>query len=214
MNSDEHLKEEHNKHELYPGDLGKLPEDARRALVQLLSGPLIDGNRHSKLWSVLIRHQDNIRSRLSELFLELIIDHDLEVAFTRQADTDTADFDAPKLLRRSPLTFLDTVLILYLRQLLTEADLQGDRAVVSNVEMIEQMKLYEKSKSTDQAGFEKRINAAIEKARKNTILNLIKGSEDRYEISPTLKLLFNAEEISALTKIYTTYENHSSENFS
>lgn len=208
MSSDEEIMEEDTKSELYPGDMGKLPEDVRRVLIQLLSGPLIDSKRHSNLWSVLLRHQDVIRSRLSELFLELIIDQEIEVAFTRQADT--AELDAPKLLRRSPLSFLDTALILYLRQLLADADMQGERAVVSSVEMVEQMKLYEKSQSTDQAGFEKRINAAIEKARKNTVLGIIKGSEDRYEISPTLKLLFNAEEISALTKIYASYKDGSS----
>ena len=208
MNSLEETKHDTNNDELYPGDMGKLPEDARRALIQLLSGPLIDSKRHSKLWPVLLRYQDILRSRLSELFLELIIDLELEVAFTRQADT--AELDTPKLMRRSPLTFLDTALILYLRQLLADADIQGDRAVVSTVEMVEQMKLYEKSQSTDQAGFEKRIHSAIKKAKENTFLNIIKGSEDRFEISPTLKLLFNAEEISALTKIYANYK----ENFS
>jgi hypothetical protein len=189
---------------LYPGDTGALPEDARRVLVQLLSGPSIDGKRHSKLWPALLRYQDVLRSRLADLFLELIVDQDLEVAFTRQADT--GELDAPRLLRRSTMTFLDSALMLYLRQLLTDADVQGQRAVVSAEEITEQLKLYEKSQSTDAAGFEKRINAAIEKARKNSILNAIRGSENRYEISPTLKLLFSAEEIAALIKVYEQYQ--------
>jgi len=215
MNWDESLHESQDvkrqtkEDALYSGDTGTLSEDARRVLVQLLSGPSIDSKRHSKLWPALLRYQDIIRSRLAELFLELIVDQDLEVAFTRQADT--GDLDAPRLLRRSTLTFLDSALMLYLRQLLTDADVQGQRAVVSSAEMIEQMKLYEKSQSTDQAGHEKRINAAIEKARKNSILNAIRGSEDRYEISPTLKLLFSAEEIVALIKIYDTYQKNTSE---
>lgn len=189
---------------LYPGDTGALPEDARRVLVQLLSGPSIDGKRHSKLWPALLRYQDVLRSRLADLFLELIVDQDLEVAFTRQADT--GELDAPRLLRRSTMTFLDSALMLYLRQMLTDADVQGQRAVVSAEEITEQLKLYEKSQSTDAAGFEKRINAAIEKARKNSILNAIRGSENRYEISPTLKLLFSAEEIAALIKVYEQYQ--------
>lgn len=194
---------------LYPGDTGAIPADARRVLVQLLAGPSIDSTRHSKLWPALLRYREIIHSRLSELFLELIVDEDLQVAFTRQADT--AELDAPKLLRRSPLTFLDSVLLLYLRQLLTDADIQGQRAVVSVQEIVEQLKLYEKSQNTDQAGFEKRITSAIEKAKKNSILSAITGSENRYEISPTLKLLFNAEEISALIKIYQTYQDNASE---
>jgi len=215
MNWDESPHESKNEmrqtkeESLYPGDTGTLSEETRRVLIQLLSGPSIDSKRHSKLWPALLRHQDIIRSRLAELFLELIVDQDLEVAFTRQADTD--DLDAPRLLRRSTLTFLDSALMLYLRQLLTDADVQGQRAVVSIAEMVEQMKLYEKSQSTDQAGFEKRISSAIEKARKNSILNAIRGSEDRYEISPTLKLLFSAEEITRLIKIYETYQPNTAE---
>lgn len=216
MNLDETLKQQQDSRgngqegpALYSTDTGKLPEQARRVLVQLLSGPSIDGKRHSKLWPALLRYQEIIASRLSELFLELVVDHDLQAAYTRQADTE--ELDAPKLLRRTTLTFLDSVLMLYLRQLLTDADMQGTRAVVSVTEMVEQMKLYEQSQSTDQAGFERRIKRAIERARENSILNAIRGSEDRYEISPTLKLLFSAEEIAALIKIYATYQTKPAE---
>jgi hypothetical protein len=38
--------------------------------------------------------------------------------------------------------------------------------------------------------------------KKNSILQKIRGSEDRYEVSPTLKLLFSAEGIAALTQQY------------
>ena len=34
---------------LYPGDTGELPLEARRLLVQLLSGPSLDGRRHGRL---------------------------------------------------------------------------------------------------------------------------------------------------------------------
>ena len=39
---------------LYPGDTGMLPEPARRALVQLLSGPSLEGRRHPRLWPALL----------------------------------------------------------------------------------------------------------------------------------------------------------------
>ena len=185
---------------LYPGDTGRLPLDARRVLVQLLAGPSVDRKRHGNLWPALLQHQAVIRSRLSELFLELVLDADLEVAFTRRPDT--GDLEAPILLRRAPLTFIQSVLMLYLRQLLTKAAAQGERAVVSGEEMLEQMRLYEHSDNSDPAGFEKRVRAAIDKVKDNSIISPIRGSDDRYEISPTLKLLFSAEEISALKRQY------------
>ena len=114
---------------LYMGDHGTLSLDTRRVLIQLLQGPTLDAERHSILWSALMRDEQLVRSRLSELFLVLVLDHDTKVAFTRRADT--GDMDIPCLLRRAQLTFIDSVLILYLRQRLTQADTQGMRAVVA-----------------------------------------------------------------------------------
>lgn len=189
-----------SEHTLYTGDYGDLSLDTRRVLVQLLAGPSLEGRRHSKLWPILIRDETLLRTRLSELFLELVIDRDLQVAFTRQADTD--DLDVPKLLRRAKLTFLDSILLLHLRQRLTQAEAHGDRAVVSTDEIVELLEVYEQDNNTDRAGFEKRIHASIEKIKKHSILRKIRSTDDRFEISPTLKLLFSAEEIKALTKIY------------
>jgi hypothetical protein len=185
---------------LYQGDSGDLSLDARRVLVQLLAGPSLDGQRHSKLWPILIRDEAPIRSRLSELFLQLVIDRDLQVAFTRQAET--GDLEVPRLLRRANLTFLDSILLLHLRQRLTQAEAHGDRAVVSTDEIVEFLGVYEQAGNTDRALFEKRIHASIEKIKKHSILRKIRSSEDRFEISPTLKLLFSAEEIQTLTRIY------------
>lgn len=204
MPEDEALEAEAEAEEiergLYRGDRGELPLDTRRVLVQLLSGPSLDAERHSGLWPILVRDEASIRSRLSELFLELVIDRDLQVAFTRQADA--GDLEVPRLLRRANLTFLDSILLLHLRQRLTQAESHGDRAVISIDEIVEFLRVYEQAGSTDRALFEKRIRASIEKVKKHSILRKIRSSDDRYEISPTLKLLFSAEEIQALTRIY------------
>lgn len=185
---------------LFAGDSGELPLDTRRLLVQLLAGPFLDGRRHQRLWPVLVRDEWVIRRRLMELFLELVIDRDAQVAFTRQADT--GDLEVPLLLRRAPLTFIDSILLLFLRQRLTQSDAQGDRAVVAANEMTEFLTLYERAASTDHAGFTKRVHASMEKMKKYNILQKIRSSEERFEISPTLKLLFSAEEIQALTGLY------------
>jgi hypothetical protein len=194
------VSEQESDQALYHGDSGELSLAARRVLVQLLAGPSLDGQRHSKLWPILIRDEAAIRSRLSELFLQLVIDRDLQVAFTRQAET--GDLEVPRLLRRANLTFIDSILLLHLRQRLTQAEAHGDRAVVSTDEIVEFLGVYEQAGNTDRALFEKRIHASIEKIKKHSILRKIRSSEDRFEISPTLKLLFSAEEIQALTRIY------------
>lgn len=185
---------------LFPGDTGTLPLEARRALCQLLSGPGLDMQRHTQLWPALLRGEAAIRRALSELFLELVLDRDTGVAFTRQADT--GELDTPTLLRSAPLSFIDSVLLLHLRQQLAEADARGQRAVVDDAALIEALSVYEKNVSTDRAGFGKRVLAAIGKMKENHILGRLRGSEERYEISPALKLLFSAEDVQALAQVY------------
>ena len=185
---------------LFASDTGELPLDTRRVLVQLLTGPSLEERRHPKLWPVLVRDEALIRSRLSELFLDLIFDPGLKVAFTRQADV--GELECPVLLRRAQLTFIDSVLLLYLRQRLSQADARGERAVIAVDEMEDYLRTFERSASTDRAGFAKRVAASVEKIKKHSILQKIRASEDRFEISPTLKLLFSAEAIQELARLY------------
>ena len=185
-----------------PGDKGTLPVETRRVLVQLLRGPSVDVRRHAKLWPILLRDENLLTSRLHDIFLELVVDRDQGVAFTRQMAFE--QLDIPILLRKAPLTFIESVLVLYLRQRLTQADAQGDRAVMSNPEMLEHMSVFERQPNPDHAKFEKQSLNAIEKMKTLSLLHKLQGADERFEVSPTLKLLFSAEDIQALTKVYTT----------
>lgn len=193
---------------VFPGDLGRIPHETRRVLVQLLLGPAVDGRRQGNLWAVLLRDEAVVRERLHELFLELVIDYQQKVAFTRQVAT--SDIEIPVLLRRANLTFLESVLLLFLRQRLTQAETQLERAVVSWQDMVEHLSVYERSGNVDHARFDKQRHGAIEKVKKLNLIQKIRGAEDRFEVSPTLKLLFPAEEIQALTRTYQdlTHETH------
>lgn len=186
--------------EFFAGDRGTLPVETRRALVLLLQGPALDGRRHPRLWPILQRDEAVLRSRLHDLFLDLIIDHEQRVAFTRQIVAES--IDAPILLRRATLTFIESALVLYLRRCLIQADAQSERAVVSRTEMTEHLSVYERDGNADHARFARQMENAVEKAKKLSLLHTIRGSEDRFEISPTLKLLVPAEEIQSLTRIY------------
>ena len=133
-------------------------------------------------------------------FLDLVIDHEQQVAFTRQVVS--AQLDVPILLRKASLTFIESALLLFLRQRLTQADAQGERAVVALQDMTEHLSVYERERNPDRARFERQTANAVEKAKKLSLLQRIRGGEERYEVSPTLKLLFAAEEIQQLTRLY------------
>jgi Domain of unknown function (DUF4194) len=148
----------------------------------------------------LLRSEAAIRSALADLFLELVLDREAGIAFTRQADT--GELEAPVLLRSSPLTFIDSVLLLHLRQQLAEADARGLRAVVEEAQLGEALAVYEKNLSTDRAGFLRRVSNAVQKMKDNHILTRLRGEDERYEVSPALKLLFSAEDVAALAQVY------------
>jgi hypothetical protein len=168
--------------------------------VQLLLGPSIDAARQRLLWPVLLRDEAVLRSRLHDLFLELVVDTDQQVAFTRQVVAD--DIDAPVLLRKAHLTFLETAVVLFLRQRLTQSDAAGERAVVSYEDMQAHLAVFERVANPDQARFGRQVVGAIEKAKKLSLVRLLPGGQQRFEVSPTLKLLFPAEAIHALTQTY------------
>jgi hypothetical protein len=185
---------------LFAGDTGELPMDCRRVLVHLLLGPALDAERQTKLWPVLLRDERVLRSRLHELFLELVIDHEQRVAFTRQIADESAD--VPVLLRKTALTFVQSALLLFLRQQLTQADARGERAVVSHEDMREHLGVFERDRNVDRAKFERQANNAVEKAVQLNLIRRLRGEDERYEVSPALKLLFPAEEVQALTQTY------------
>lgn len=181
-------------------DRGRLPLETRRVLIQLLQGPMIDSRRHGILWDILLREEVTVRERMGDLFLDVVIDREAGVAFTRQAELE--GIDAPRLLRRMNLTFIDSVLILSLRRRLLDASERGDRAAVDGPELCEHLSVYEASANTDHAGFNKRVRSSMEKMKKYGILMAMASGEDRYEISPALSLLFPPEEIKELAARY------------
>lgn len=185
---------------LFAGDTGSLRLETRRVIVQLLLGPALDARRQSRLWPVLVRDEAIVRARLHELFLDLVIDREQEVAFTRQVTSP--ELELPILLRRTPLTLLDSALLLFLRQRLTESDAQMERAVVSTQEMAEHLSMFQREATTDHARFGKQVQHAIDNAVKYSLLRKLRNSDERFEVAPTLKLLFSAEEILALGRSY------------
>lgn len=184
---------------LFEGDTSTLPYDVRRAYALLLRGPSID-ERHSKLWPVLLAHEQRLRQLLHSSFHELVIDYDQKVAFAREVNAP--GLEVPQLLRVVRLTFLESALIVYLRTRLTLADAAGERATLARTELVEHLKAYEASDNVDKARFGRQVDGAIEKAKKYNLLRQIRNSDDRFEVSPVLKLVFSHEQITELRRTY------------
>ncbi|MDR1355716.1 MAG: DUF4194 domain-containing protein [Propionibacteriaceae bacterium] len=177
------------------GDTGVLPIETRRALVQLLHGPYVGRVKTPQLWMQLIGHELTIRSRLADLFLELVIDREAGLAFVRNIDSE----DAQQVLRRTKLTLIDTALVLHLRAQLLSAEIATGRAFIGRDEIDETLAVYRNSTRADASGFTRRVNRSVEKMKDSSIL-LSTDEEGRFEISPVLRLVFGAEEVREVTR--------------
>lgn len=183
---------------LWPGDAGSLPESSRRALVQLLRGPYLSASRHPQLWAALLRDRDAITARLNELFLEPVVDDDGGVAYVR--GVSVPEVDLPKVVRTASLTFLDTAMVLVLRQLLL-AHGNDVRAIVGQDEIYEQLQVYRGRDGRDETDFGRRLNASWTNMEKHGFIARTQTA-GRVEISPVLRTVFGAEEIRALREEY------------
>lgn len=180
---------------LWAGDSGELDERTRRALLRLIRGPYLAGAREGQIWSVLLSDERVIRSRLADLFLELVIDHDHEVAFVRNAPSESA----PRAVRSESLTFLDTAMLLVLRQTLLSEEGSG-RVIVGQAEVFEQLAVF-RTPDRDEKDFASRLNSSWHKMQ-NKLRVLHAVGEDRAEISPVLRLIVDADQVRAITAEY------------
>lgn len=183
---------------LWERDTGTLRDASRRALVQLLRGPFLSAQRHGHLWAALLNDESEIRSRLADAYLDLVVDVENQLAFAR--NVRAADTETPKVMRSHPLTFLDTAMLLHLRQQLLHSD-GRERVIVGKDEVADQLQVYRGADDSDPAGFAKRINSSWQKMNSYGILAAT-STEDRFEVSPVLRLIFGADEIAAVQAEY------------
>src|SRR5512144_1455290 len=141
------------------------PFEAKRALVQLLRGPVITHDAHRQQWSAILAHRKEIDRGLADVFLPLVLDEDDGIAFTRpQPAPDDPKLTPPQVLRTETLTFMDTLVLLTLRYELLVAP-PGQRVIVQYDDIAADMDPYRSRYVTDDAGFRKRINASWEKMK-------------------------------------------------
>lgn len=184
---------------LWPGDTGELPAQVRRVLVELVRGPYVSQVRTPNLWATLVAHEGVVRSRLADLFLDLAIDADAEIAFARNATSE--EVEVPAMMRRAPLNFIDTALLLYLRQLVLRAAARGERAFVGMDEIIDHLSQYQAPGSTDRALVAKRARASVKRMKDFAILDTT-DTQERFEVMAILTLIVTPEVVEGLEAEY------------
>ncbi|WP_309108332.1 DUF4194 domain-containing protein [Arthrobacter sp.] len=181
---------------LYPGDTGVLPMKVRQALVRLLKGPYIDGGRDEKLWTTLLDNQLILRSRLSELFLTLQLDHERKIAVLRPVDPEAIGGNTRSSILRQQraLSRVETIVLLRLRLLLDRHVTAQTDPTITREEIAELVAHYQPSGQQDALRDSDVVNRAISKLLARQLL-LPTGLDDVYTISNALPLALPFENI-------------------
>lgn len=182
---------------LFEGDEGGLEYAQRRALVTLLKQRFISARTHPRDWQVLVEHERVVRSRLNDLFLDLAVDRAREVAWKRQAVSETGS-RFPTLLYDASWSREETLVLVHLRDRLRAGLAGGDaRVYVDREDVVEYVASFRPAHATDEAADEKRARNAVVSIAKAGLLIGTAGDE-RYEISEAVESLLPLELLQEL----------------
>jgi hypothetical protein len=179
----------------FDGDTSQMPPEACWALQHLVTRPHLskDNGAH---WAVIVAFEDLLRSRLNELGLLLIVDHDRGYAYTKQSEDPHPR--SRRLLRAKTLNLAASALLLFLYQQYMGS---SDHPVVTHSEMIDHMSLYRSSGDTDEAGFVAKIETAIGTLTEVALLRRLEEG-DRYLIHGVVASLLDSVQLEALRERY------------
>lgn len=182
---------------MFESDASTLFPDQRRCLHALLKHRYLSAERHPEHWQVLLANAETIRGRLNELFFELFIDRDHQIAFKRQAVSETGD-PLPSLLRDVSHTKEETIMMVYLRQRLFSQRQEGEDVVfVDRQTLLDEVADQRPEHTTHRAMDQKRALKAVDGLASAGLL-LKTADPDRFRISPIIEIIMPVEKLRTL----------------
>jgi len=181
-----------------PAPASDLPVAGRRALVTLLTHRFVSRRKQREAWAGLLAHEEAIRHRLAEMFLDLEVDHAHEVAFKRQAGGD----DVPVLLRREkPLSRDASFLLVFLRREHAFADADDDAVVVSRDQVAEFLGRFHDD-AHDEVRAARRVDAAIAALVQRDLLEPEPDDPQLFTVAPAIVPLVRPEQLLHLERVF------------
>jgi hypothetical protein len=183
--------------ELFAGDTGTLDVDVRRVLVRLLQRRFLLADKNSAQWRTLLENQQLIESRLHDLFVRLVVDHDRGIAYKQQVRS--AELDVPILLKDDPYTRAETLVLVHLRTVFQRERGTGETSARVDIEELEQTVLtYFDPDDHNLARGQREIRNAVERLAKDGLL--AEESAGRYRITPLVEVVLSTEKLSELSQ--------------
>jgi hypothetical protein len=182
---------------LFTGDVGQLTQPVRETFVTLLKRRYIAADRHPADWQIVLDNEASLQSRFNEMFLELVINRDYEVAYKRQALPDNGG-KFPTLLYDTEYNREETILLVALRRMIRHGQKAGeDQVFVDRSELVDEVASYRPATATNHVRDEKSANNAVDSLLRNDLL-LRTGEADRFRIAPIIEVLLPVERVQDL----------------
>lgn len=182
---------------LFSGDDGTLGLEQRRALVSLLRNKFVSAAGNPTEWRVIREHSQLIKSRLNDMFLDLHLDLQHEVAYKRKVVSD-AGADFPTLLQDTSYTREETICLVFLRhRYRTEQQAGHDDVTVERSEVLEYIKMYRPPHATDRSRDNSRAEKAIDSMIAAKVLTRTNDA-DRLRISSVIAVLLPLARLAEL----------------
>jgi len=184
-------------------------------IIRLLQGVVYEDD--TTQWKNLITYQDAVSDYFARIGIELIIHSADGFALIRQPErSDDSGEHLPRLIKKSPLTYRQTILCVILRESLEEFDAKPSESAshyVSSREIKDKLELFFKGHTNRVKlleGFDETIQSLIKldvlKLRKEDPLN---PDETVYEVRRAIKALMNNERLGEIKqKLNDHLDNH------
>jgi hypothetical protein len=181
--------------ELFAGDAGTLDADVRRVLVQLLRRKFLLAEKNSTQWRTLLENQQIIESRMHDLFVRLVVDHDRGVAYKQQVRS--VELDVPVLLKDDPYNRAETLVLVHLRTVFQRERGTGETSARVDIEELEQTVLtYFDPNDHNLARGQQEVRKAVERLVTEGLLT--EESAGRYRITPLVEVVLSTAKLSEL----------------
>ena len=183
--------------EWFAGDTGTLDVDVRKVLVRLLQRRFVLADKDPAQWRTLLENQQIIESRLHDLFVRLVVDHDRGIAYKQQVRS--AESDVPILLKDDPYNRAETLVLVHLRTVFQRERGTGETSARVDIEELEQTVLtYFDPDDHNLARGQREIRSAVERLAKEGLL--AEESAGRYRITPLVEVVLSTEKLTELSR--------------
>lgn len=194
----------------------EMPAIAKKTLVYLMRQGVVLQAKKPQVFANILLYKEQIIRHLSEVYLSLVIDERQGIVFIARADysqsteeTDEIDDemndeeDVSSLINRKTINIYDSLLLLILRKYYQERENAGEQQIIIDINKMEGLLSPFLPLTNYEVKDKKRLIGRINGLLKpHKILQNIRNSEERFEITPMIRYVVNADILNAMLSEY------------